>query len=98
MNKLPIEIEDEIWSYYYKDLYKNIIMEIDDIKNKINDLNEKINYIKSIVRLFRFNIYKNNYDNYEMSQKLNEININLINIHEYKASKVIIFHNNNFFD
>lgn len=96
MNILPIEVEDEIWSYYYKDLYKNIVVEINDITNKINNLNENINYIKSIVRLFRFNIYKNNYDNYEMSQNLNEINTNLINIHEYKASRLIIFYNNKF--
>jgi hypothetical protein len=96
MNTLPIEIEDEIWTYYYKDLYKNIVVEINDITNKINDLNDNINYIKSIVRLFRFNIYKNNYDNYEMSQNLNEVNINLINIHEYKASRLIIFYNNKF--
>jgi hypothetical protein len=37
MNRLPIEIENDIWNMYYKDIYSNVIKELNEYNEKISE-------------------------------------------------------------
>ena len=57
MNKLPNEIQNIIWSMYYKDIYSNnIIKELNIIKYDTWDFNENIEYTMRLIRCLRFNL------------------------------------------
>ena len=57
MNKLPNELQNIIWSMYYKDIYSNnIIKELNSIKYDTLDFNENIEYTMRLIRCLRFNL------------------------------------------
>ena len=56
MNKLPVEIENKIWEFYYSHIYyKNVILEL---KNRITMcdqiVNNKINGYSHLISLLEF--------------------------------------------
>ena len=55
MNKLPLEIENEIWNMYYMDKFKNVIFEYHNLLNLRIELDTNIETIKKYFRYYRFN-------------------------------------------
>ena len=87
MNKLPIEIENKIWEFYYSHIYyKNVILEI---KNRMaicdQIVNNKINGYSHLISLLVFYSEQLSkiYENDELKQRLFQISFYKSNIGFY---------------
>lgn len=87
MNKLPVEIENKIWEFYYSHIYyKNVILEL---KNRITMcdqiVNNKINGYSHLISLLEFYSEQLSkiYENDELKQRLFQISFYKSNIGFY---------------
>ena len=87
MNKLPVEIENKIWEFYYSHIYyKNVILEI---KNRMaicdQIVNNKINGYSHLISLLVFYSEQLSkiYENDELKQRLFQISFYKSNIGFY---------------
>lgn len=90
MNKLPIEIENDIWNLYYMDIFKNTcINELDYIIQLSVDIEDIKEAMFKFLRIYRFNDVCNKFT-------INQIRQHKINFKEncLKLEKIFKFLDN----
>ncbi len=91
METLPLEIQNEIWKIYYKDLYSNNIQQMNCFFCKINNFDNNIEEIKKILRIIRFSVDENTIftTKKNLKKKLEYHNNQIIDILNNKTQKII---------
>lgn len=89
MNKLPIEIQNNIWNIYYKDIYYNTaVLKINDIIHKINTIDKYCYNIYKFFHIFsKINDETYNKNFVEKCLKYNKI---LFDMYNDKSSKMLL--------
>ena len=77
MNKLPVEIENKIWEFYYSHIYyKNVILELHNRITICDQIvNNKINGYSPLISLLEFysNVFSKVYDKDSVKHRIFQI-------------------------